>query len=249
MNHDAVVVALAAALIAAAPAVAQDELERRGRDLYVQGCISCHGPQAEGVSELGPKRGAGGIRGAGPSLQGVGAMAADFYLTTGYMPLDEPTDQPHRNEPRYDRDQVSALVAYVASFGGPAVPRPDPSRGSVAQGLELYTENCSGCHQIVGEGGVVPGGVAPQLGSATPVQIAEAVRIGPYVMPRFTERQLSERELDSIIAYVEYARRPLDRGGWSIGHLGPIPEGIVAWLLAGTVLLLVATLIGARMPR
>ena len=176
-------------------------------------------------------------------------MAADFYLSTGYMPLEDPDDQPHRNDPPYDRDQLRALVAYVASLGGPPIPRPDPHRGGVAQGMKLFTEHCSGCHQIVGEGGVVPGGVAPQLEFATPVQIAEAVRIGPYLMPRFSERQVSDRQLDSIIAYVAYAKSPDDRGGWSIGHLGPIPEGIVAWFLAGGVLLLVTALIGARAPR
>jgi ubiquinol-cytochrome c reductase cytochrome c subunit len=179
-------------------------------------------------------------------LRGVGAAAADFYLTTGYMPLEDAEDQPHRNDPTYDRDEIRALVAYIASFGGPEIPQPDPGRGDVAEGMKLFTDNCAGCHQIVGEGGVVTGGVAPQLDAATPVQIAEAVRIGPYVMPRFSERQLSGRQLDSIIAYVEYAKDPRDAGGWSIGHLGPVPEGLVAWLLAGGVLVLLARVIGSK---
>jgi ubiquinol-cytochrome c reductase cytochrome c subunit len=65
-------------------------------------------------------------------------------------------------------------------------------------------------------------------------------------MPRFTKRQLNDREVDSIIRYVELTRQPDDRGGWGIGHLGPVPEGMVAWLLAGSALVGVAVVIGGR---
>src|SRR5207248_1642333 len=99
--------------------------------------------------------------------------------------------------------------------------------GDVAQGSTLFTQHCAGCHQIAARGGYLPGAVAPPLASASPTQIAEAVRIGPYLMPRFSTRAISDRQLDSIVAYVRYARHPEDPGGWSIGRLGPIPEGIV----------------------
>ena len=82
----------------------------------------------------------------------------------------------------------------------------------------------------------------PPLDKATPVQVAQAVRVGPYVMPRFSERDISNPELDSIIAYVEYTKNPDDRGGWGIGHLGPFPEGMVTWLIAAVAL--VATCVG-----
>jgi quinol---cytochrome-c reductase cytochrome c subunit len=114
--------------------------------------------------------------------------------------------------------------------------------------MKLFTENCSGCHQVAAQGGLVVGGTAPKLDAATPTQIAEAIRIGPYLMPKFTERQLSDRNVDSIIAYLQVAKNPDDRGGWGIGHLGPIPEGLVAWLLAGAALVGVAMVIGARAP-
>ena len=99
---------------------------------------------------------------------------------------------------------------------------------------------------MVGEGGFLTGGVAPPLKSATAVQIAEAVRIGPYLMPRFSENALSEPELDSIIAYVEQAKSPDDRGGWGIGHIGPIPEGMVTWFLAAVALVGTCVVIGRR---
>jgi ubiquinol-cytochrome c reductase cytochrome c subunit len=219
-----------------------------GRSLYLEGCASCHGTQLQGVAPDGP-RGARNIKGAGPALRGVGALAADFELRTGYMPLRNAYDQPLPSAPSYSEGQIRALVRYVGSFGGPAVPAPHPGRGSLAEGMHLSTEDCAGCHQVAGAGGIVMNRVAPALARDSAAQIAEAVRLGPYVMPRFDERRLSARQLDSIVRYVLYAQHPHDAGGWSLGHLGPVPEGIVAWLLAGAALLLVARLIGeARRP-
>jgi ubiquinol-cytochrome c reductase cytochrome c subunit len=79
------------------------------------------------------------------------------------------------------------------------------------------------------------------------VQIAEAVRIGPYVMPSFSERALSNRQLDSIIRYVEWTRNPDDRGGWSLGDIGPVPEGLVTWFLGASVLVALCMLLGKRL--
>jgi ubiquinol-cytochrome c reductase cytochrome c subunit len=67
-------------------------------------------------------------------------------------------------------------------------------------------------------------------------------------MPPFSERQLDQADLNSVARYVEYAKEPEDRGGWGIGHLGPIPEGMVAWLLGGVALVLTIRLIGERTP-
>jgi ubiquinol-cytochrome c reductase cytochrome c subunit len=96
------------------------------------------------------------------------------------------------------------------------------------------------------KGGVVPGAVAPSLQQATPTQIAEAVRVGPNLMPAFTERDIDQRQLDSITRFVLSTRNPPDRGGWGIGNLGPIPEGMIAWLLAGSLLLIILRLLGER---
>jgi quinol---cytochrome-c reductase cytochrome c subunit len=206
-----------------------------GKSLYAESCLTCHGVGGRGVN------------GRGPRLTTVGAVGADFYLRTGYMPLESPRDQPARRASPFGPRQIDALVAYVASLGkGPPVPEPHPDRGSVSRGLRLFVEHCAGCHQVVAEGGYVTGARVPPLKSSTPVQVAEAVRLGPYLMPRFPREQLSDRELDSIVAYVEEAKHPDDRGGWGIGHLGPVPEGLVAWLLAGAALVAVCAVIGKR---
>ena len=247
-----VVLALAAAPAASA---ATSSLVQRGYHLYGQYCISCHGAGGRGVLRSGPNRiGEGPLRnqerqaGVAPSLVGVGAQAADFYLRTGYMPLPRIGIQPRRARVLLTEGQIRALVAYVASLGkGPAIPKPQPVRGNLAEGMHLFTDHCAGCHQIVAEGGFVTGGLPPPLEDATATQIAEAVRIGPYVMPRFSKKSISDKQLDSIVAYVEYTKHPDDRGGWSIGHIGPVPEGLVTWFLAGSALIAVCMVIGKRL--
>lgn len=247
----AVLLALASALAAAVPAAAQDDQVEEGRRLYVESCISCHGPQGEGHLGTGPGRGAEGIVGAGPSLQGVGAASVDWYLRTGRMPLREVGGQPQRGEPQFTRDQIDALIAYVTSLPGEGrpIPEPRPEEGDVGRGLTAFTDKCAGCHQIVGEAGVVVEGVAPELDQSNPIEIAEAVRIGPFVMPAFDETAIDEQELNDIIAYIRYTREPEDEGGWPIGHLGPIPEGLVAWLIGIGALIAVSLVIGERLRR
>jgi ubiquinol-cytochrome c reductase cytochrome c subunit len=210
-------------------------LVARGRTLYVGSCSSCHG------------LGANGVPGSGPSLHGVGAGAADWYLRTGRMPLPDPRTEPTRGRPHFVPADIQALVAYVGSLGGGPIPHANPAQGSVSEGYELFAEKCAGCHQIAAVGGTVTGARVPDLQKPSPQEIAEAVRTGPYVMPRFSSKDIDQHELDSLARYILYTRHADDRGGWSLGHVGPIPEGIVAWLLGGVALLLITRLIGERL--
>jgi ubiquinol-cytochrome c reductase cytochrome c subunit len=206
-----------------------------GSQLFAGNCARCHGIDGRGT-------------GRAPSLRGVGALAADFYLRTGYMPLGRPDDQPEREDPPFSERELRSLVGYVESLGGgPPVPDPKPERGTLSEGLQLFTGHCAGCHQVVARGGLVPGARVPPLLEATPTQVAQAVRIGPYLMPSFSERDITDAELDSIVRYVEYAKQPEDPGGWGIGNIGPVPEGMVTWLIGALVLLAACIAIGQRL--
>jgi ubiquinol-cytochrome c reductase cytochrome c subunit len=66
-------------------------------------------------------------------------------------------------------------------------------------------------------------------------------------MPRFPKSQISDDDLNKIIAYVQASKHPEDRGGLGIGHIGPVPEGMVAWLIAAVVLVGVCMVIGRRL--
>lgn len=216
---------------------AQSTEVARGRSLFVSGCSYCHALDANGVP------------GRAPSLVGAGAAAADFYLSTGRMPLADPRAFPVRSKPAYPRSDITALVAYVASLGGPPIPTVSPLGASPSLGLSAFTENCAGCHQVSARGGIVTGSVAPSLQQASATQIAEAVRVGPYLMPNFSPTQIDQRTLNAIARYVLPTRHPDDRGGWGIGHIGPIPEGMIAWCFALAILLIVSRIIGEGSPR
>jgi ubiquinol-cytochrome c reductase cytochrome c subunit len=217
-----------------------------GKHLFGEYCAACHGMTSE--LGFGPGRAQEVQKANAPSLLGVGAMAAHLYLTTGYMPLKRVGTQPRRSRLILSQGEIDDLIAYVASLGkGPAIPTPHPQRGNLPEGMHLFTNHCAGCHQIVAQGGYVTGGLPPPLQDATDVQIAEAVRIGPWVMPRFSEQAISNRQLDSIIRYVDFTKHPDNRGGWAIGNLGPVPEGLVAWFIGMGLLIVVCVLIGTRL--
>lgn len=223
-----------------------------GRQLFAGNCSTCHGSLGQGVSAAAPQRGSSASVGLGPSLIGVGKLATDFYLRTGYMPLGDPHAQPERTRVQLTDGEIRAVETYVDSLSrvpGPPVPAPHPEIGSVSDGLQLFTEHCAGCHQAVAAGGVVTGARVPPLTSATPVQVAQAVRIGPYLMPTFSRRDISDAQLNSIVRYVQYAQNPDDRGGMGIGHLGPFPEGMVTGFVAVIVFTALCVLIGERVRR
>jgi len=208
----------------------------QGRTLYDNGCSACHGLALQGRS------------GIAPSLRGVGAGPVDFYVSTGRMPLQAPKDEPARARPVYDVKQTHALIAFITHAGGGAkvAPAADPANGNLSQGMQVFTEHCAGCHQVVARGGLTIGAWVPNLQEATAQEIAEAVRMGPYVMPHFDSKDIDQHELDSLVRYVLWTRHPSDNGGWGIYNIGPIPEGMVAWFVALVALVIVARLIGER---
>jgi ubiquinol-cytochrome c reductase cytochrome c subunit len=220
-----------------------------GAELYAGNCASCHGIDGSGITQ--PRPGAGDIRGEGPSLRGVGALAADFYLRTGFMPLSAPHDEPSNERVLFSDKEIRSLVSYVASLGsGPRIPHPDPPAGNLAEGMRLYTRNCAGCHQEDAEGGFVTGARVPPLQGLSATRIAEAVRIGPYLMPTFSPQQLPSAQLNSIIKFVLSLKNHDDnRGGWRIGNIGPIPEGLVTWWIAVPLLIVACMLVGRRFKR
>ena len=203
-----------------------------GEALYEIGCVSCHGVA-----------GVGGDR--GPVLIDAGAASAHFYLTSGRMPqADE--GQAERKEPAYSPAEIEALVAYVASLGdGPEIPDVDLESADLQAGGELYRTNCAACHQAAGAGGALSyGNNAPTLVPATPVQLVEAMLVGPGQMPVF--EQLSDEERDAIARYVVHLDEVGDPGGLSLGRTGPIPEGFVAIIIGTGATLLAALWIGRR---
>lgn len=217
----------------------------RGRVLYLRDCAWCHAADGGGTAR-------------GPDLvSGTNGEAfTDFMLSTGRMPINDPSEPTRFSTPTYEAAEIEDLVAYVGSLGGegPPIPEVDPSSGDLALGLELYQENCAACHSTTGVGGALAAGpdpfdkslIAPSLIRSTPVQIAEAMQVGPGTMPIFGQETFSEEEVNSIVRYLGHLQDPDDRGGLPLGHVGPVTEGAVGWLVGVGAALLIVRLIGTR---
>jgi ubiquinol-cytochrome c reductase cytochrome c subunit len=220
------------------PAASQTltQQESLGHELYTANCSTCHGIGLTGT-------------GNGPSLQGVGPAAVDFMLSTGRMPLGDPLQQPVRQEPKFSRTQIDSIVAYVSSRapGGPPIPAVNLAEGNLPEGFRLFSGICSSCHGAGATGDSVGGGqIAPALGSATPKQTAEAVRVGPGTMPAFGEQNLTDAQLASIIRYVDFLKVSANPGGLGIDRLGPVAEGFIAVVVGLGLLLLTIYLTGTK---
>ena len=223
---------------AAVGADGQTQIEQ-GKRLYLEGCSSCHGMQAQGSAN-------------GPTLVGVGAAAVDFQVGSGRMPMAAPGAQaPAVDPPRYDDDQIAAMAAYVASLApGPAIPTEeqlDYAHADAARGGELFRINCSQCHQAAGQGGALTQGkYAPNLMGAEPKEIYEAMVTGPQNMPVFSNAQLADKDKKDIIAYVSALQESPNPGGLSLRRLGPVSEGMFLWTAIFGALIAVAVWIGIK---
>lgn len=210
-----------------------------GLALYETSCAACHGPQGGGTAN-------------GPALTASGAAAVDFMVRTGRMPQPAPGEPVRRGRPIYSEAEIQALVAYVASFGnGPPIPGVQVNGSSdLAAGRAAYVATCAACHGAAGSGDAVGGGAfAPPLLDTAPTQVGEAIRIGPGAMPAFDARQVSDKDLSSIAAYLAYLRTKAAPGGETVGGVGPVAEGYVAWLIYLAGLLVVTRWIERRRQR
>jgi ubiquinol-cytochrome c reductase cytochrome c subunit len=169
---------------------------------------------------------------------GQGAAGVDFMLSTGRMPLRGGENDVDRHAPAYDRATIEALVEYVSTLvpGGPAIPDVDAAAGDLTGGGTQYRAQCAACHQSALQGGALVRGSSPDLEQATAVQVGEAMRTGPGAMPVFGSAAASDHDVDSIARYVLALQHPDDPGGQPLWHLGPLPEGAVAFVALGLVI-------------
>ncbi|WP_052424172.1 cytochrome bc1 complex diheme cytochrome c subunit [Nonomuraea candida] len=211
-----------------------------GRSLFEKHCMSCHGTNAQGTTTA-------------PTLIGVGAAAVDFQMSTGRMPAGAPGPQaPRKPLPEWvNEEKIRQISAYVQSLGGgPQVPgheQVDPKLGDAAKGGELFRANCIQCHNWAGAGGALTQGkYAPNLNESTPTQIYEAMVTGPQAMPVFNDTTITPEEKRSMIAYITQVREQRDPGGFGLGRIGPVTEGLVAWVVGIAALCLAAIWITAK---
>ncbi len=232
----------------------QEELVKEGRNLFLVGCAFCHGQNGEGVLTQGGDQ-------YGPALTDVGAAAVDFQVGTGRMPMAAPGQQAPQKEVVYSDAEIEALAAYVDSLGtGPAIPDAelyDPDTLSaeeyeeyVVRGGQIFLANCTACHNFEGSGGAMPrGGYAPKIRGVDPKHVYEAMLTGPQSMDTFSDGNIPPDDKKAIIAYLDTLDDQPNYGGLTLGGLGPVSEGLIAWLVGMGGLVAFAVWIAAHTTR
>ncbi len=221
-----------------------------GRQLFLIGCASCHGMNAEGIVT---KRG----ENYGPSLVGVGAASVDFQVGTGRMPMALTGPQAPQKKPVYNDEETRQLAAYIASLApGPAIPGSkdtdykSATGADITRGGEFFRTNCTACHNSVGAGGALPGGrYAPSIKGVSAKHMYEAMLVGPQQMPVFSDDVITPDDKRAVIAYVKAVQNEPSYGGFGGGGLGPVVDGVFTWIVGIGGLVGFAIWIGAHGAR
>ncbi|WP_353114130.1 cytochrome c [Microbacterium sp.] len=192
-----------------------------GEKLFNANCATCHGMNLEGT-------------GQGPSLVGVGELAVEFQLATGRMPLQMQGPQAPQKKPQFTEEQIKAMAAYVQSVSpGPTYPKDEvlDGKGDVARGAELFRVNCAMCHNVAAAGGALTEGkYAPALTSTSALHMYAAMVTGPQNMPVFGDMYLDDTDKRDIISALLYQQDAVQIGGFTLGSLGPVSEGLFIWI-------------------
>jgi ubiquinol-cytochrome c reductase iron-sulfur subunit len=185
-----------------------------GAALYAANCSGCHGDHGQGL--IGPSQQADAFPG----------LVAGMVVRGGIqMPAF----------PQFTPAQVAAVSNFVAT----QIAAPAARGATVADGGVLFRLYCSGCHSSTGRGGAVSQGRnPPSLADYPAAEALAAMIIGRSNMPVFAGTTFDVRQQAAVALYVETLQAPPSPGGWGLGYLGPVTEGLAAFF--GLCALLVA---------
>jgi len=208
-----------------------------GKKLFQANCATCHGLDLQGSQQ-------------GPSLLGVGELAVHFQVSTGRMPLQAQGPQAPQKPVQFTDEQINAIAAYVQSTApGPTYPSSEitDGKGDVSHGAELFRINCAMCHNVAGAGGALTEGkYAPNLHTVTPINMYAAMVTGPQNMPVFNDLNLTPEDKRDVISYLMFLQKSESPGGFSLGSLGPVSEGLFIWIFGIGALIAVTVWITAK---
>ncbi|MGY2065155.1 c-type cytochrome [Blastococcus sp. SYSU DS0619] len=207
---------------AAAPAA---EEIADGGTVYQRFCGICHNNDGSGIPGTGVE--------AGPDLRGLPVAYVDLVIRTGRMPIL------HREvgavEEQLSDEQREAVVAWMAEEFELQGAVPDVGTGDAGRGQPLWLTNCAPCHSAAGNGGIsADGTIAPEVTGVDPTGIVEALRVGPFEMPRFGDEVLSEQDAADIAAYVQELSAA-ETTPLGLSDVGRVYGGVFTGLLALTV--------------
>ena len=209
-----------------------------GEKLFTANCATCHGLDLQGTAN-------------GPSLYGVGELAVEFQLSTGRMPLQMQGPQaPQKDAAVHRGPDPRDLVVRAGVRSRPDLPRRSTSStagGDVANGAELFRVNCAMCHNVAAAGGALTEGkYAPALTETSALHMYAAMVTGPQNMPVFGDMNLSDEDKRDIISALLYQQQSVQIGGFSLGSLGPVSEGLFVWIFGIGALVAITVWITAK---
>jgi ubiquinol-cytochrome c reductase cytochrome c subunit len=215
-----------------------------GSRLYALHCAECHGSDGSG----GPMP---LLEGEAPALLAelnpdATTALVDLVMATGRMP---PAGSPYDNRERaiiLDPAEQAAIVAFMREVFELPGEIPGVGEGDPAQGQVVWNSNCAHCHGATAQGGVAGAGAwTPAVTGRSPQVIAEAIRVGPFQMPEFSEEQISDEQVDDVVAFLHEVSEEEGTPIFGLVELNPVfASGFVA--LLALVLLLSLVWIGAR---
>jgi cbb3-type cytochrome c oxidase subunit III len=212
-----VVLALAAALLLAAcgdtvgytKASSGDRI--RGKELFTQGCGSCHTLADAGTTgTIGPNLDSAFVQ---SRIDGLGddtilQVVRDQMAYAVTAPSTGAPGMPRNIFTGQDADDVATYVASVAGLDAsgqpinPANPPKPAGPGGATDGKTVFaTAGCTGCHTLKAAGST--GTVGPNLDEAKPSKelVIDRVTNGQGGMPSF-KGQLSEAQIEAVADYV-----------------------------------------------
>ena len=208
-----------------------------GRKLFQANCATCHGMALQGTQD-------------GPSLLGVGELAVEFQVATGRMPLQMQGPQAPQKPVQFTEAQIKAMAAYVQSTSpGPTYPSKETldGKGDISKGAELFRINCAMCHNVAAAGGALTEGkYAPALTSTSALHMYAAMVTGPQNMPVFNDMNLTVEDKRDIISALLFVQQNQSPGGFSLGSLGPVSEGLFIWIFGIGALIAITVWITAK---
>jgi ubiquinol-cytochrome c reductase cytochrome c subunit len=69
---------------------------------------------------------------------------------------------------------------------------------------------------------------------------------GPQSMPVFSDSSMDPQSKQDIIAYITDISSTPSPGGYNLGAIGPVSEGLVAWVVGLGLLIGAAVWLGAK---
>jgi mono/diheme cytochrome c family protein len=183
----------------------------RGKELFVQGCGSCHELFDAGTKgQIGPNLDFAFLQ---SRLDGLGVTTIQQVVRDqiAYSVENPSTEGPGMPRDIFVGEEAEDVATYVASVAGlddagkpidPAnPPKPAPSGGGTDGKAIFASAGCSSCHTLADAGST--GNVGPNLDQAKPSKelVVDRVTNGKGGMPSF-KGQLSDQQIDAVAEYV-----------------------------------------------